>query len=176
MRDDLGWAMRRFGLGLLLLCLGLCIARAQEPHRLRLALAANLQPVFPALKGAFEQEMPGVKVEATFGATGSLQTQILNGTPFDLFLSADEAAPKALAEAGLALEDPFPYGQGVLVMWVPKDSPIPIEAQGFQALSAPLVRGIALADPKVAPEGAAAEAALKGAGLLDALRPKLVYT
>lgn len=145
------------------------------PRHLRLALASNLQPVFPALKAAFEKANKAWVLEASFGATGTLHTQILNGAPFDLFLSADEGTPKALAAAGRGLDEPFPYAKGVLVLWVPKDSPIPVSA-GLKGLATPSLRLVALANPKVAPYGAAAEAALKEAGLLETLRPKFVVT
>src|SRR5439155_21360664 len=95
---------------------------------------------------------------------------------FDLFFSADMEYPRRLIEQGLALpESAFLYGIGHLVVWVPRDSSLDVERLGLQALLDPSVRKIALANPKHAPYGRAAEAALKPAGLYDKVQARLVY-
>jgi molybdate transport system substrate-binding protein len=91
----------------------------------------------------------------------------------DLFLSADTELPDRLSAAALGLDPPFLYARGVLVLWAPEGSPLDLE-QGLQGLSNPSVKRIALANPKLAPYGAAAEAALRQSGLLESLRPKFI--
>lgn len=130
----------------------------------------------PELRSAFLTHHPGLEVSASFGASGTLYAQLANGAPFDLFLSADVDYPRKLAEAGQADGSTrFTYSRGHLVIWVPTTSPIPVEQLGLQALVHPAAKRVALANPRHAPYGRAAEAALTRAGLLAGLRPRLVY-
>ena len=96
--------------------------------------------------------------------------------PFDLFLSADLSYPKKLVAAGVADgATEFLYSRGYLVLWVPKASPIPVEQLGMKALLHPAAKKVAIANPRVAPYGRAAEAALAKLGMLEALQPRLVF-
>jgi molybdate transport system substrate-binding protein len=111
----------------------------------------------------------------TLGASGSLYAQIANGAPVDLFLSADTLAPARIEAAGLALPGSlFTYALGRLVVWVPRSSGLDLERRGLAALLDPSVRKVAIANPSLAPYGRAAEAALRQAGLSEALAGKLV--
>ena len=84
-----------------------CLAQivAQEP--LRVAAAADLQPVLPPILEQFRQST-GIKADVTYQASAALTAQIQNGAPFDLFLSADLGYPRRLIDAGLAdaVEEP----------------------------------------------------------------------
>ena len=98
---------------------------------LRLAAAADLEPVLPPILKQF-REATGIQVEATYQASAALTTQIQNGAPFDLFLSADLGYPKRLIDAGLAdaagsadSSTPITYAKGTLVLWTRKDSHLP---------------------------------------------------
>ncbi|HEX4845423.1 MAG TPA: molybdate ABC transporter substrate-binding protein [Geothrix sp.] len=143
---------------------------------LAIAAAADLQFALPDLKAAFEKRHPGTSVTITYGSSGNFCTQLLNRAPFDLFLSADLAYPAKLVAAGAAEgASVFRYGRGRLALWVPKDSPIPVEQLGMRALLHPAARRVAIANPRHAPYGRAAEAALAKAGLLEAVRPRLVF-
>lgn len=159
-------------LGLAALALG-----AQAPRRtLAVVAAADLRGVFDELKEAFEARNPGVELKASFGASGSLTAQILQGAPFDVFLAADTGFPGQVAQAGLATpEGPFPYALGSLTLWVRRDLGLDPAREGLQVLKAPSVRRIATANPRTAPYGRAGEAALRHAGLLETLRPRLVF-
>jgi molybdate transport system substrate-binding protein len=150
--------------------------RAQGERRvLSVAAAASLRGVVDAWRRDFQALHPGVEVSVTLGASGALVTQIRNGAPFDLLLSADGEYPRALVEAGLArAEDERVYGRGRLVAWVPAGSRLDLEGRGLAALSSPTVKRIAIANPSVAPWGRAAESALRAAGVLDAVRGRLV--
>jgi molybdate transport system substrate-binding protein len=122
------------------------------------------------------QKQTGNHVRLVFGASGNLYSQIQNGAPFDVFLSADLGYPKKLAEAGLI--DPgslFTYAVGRLVIWVPANSSLSLEKKGMEALLDPSVKKIALANPEHAPYGRAAVAALKKLGLYDKVKDRMVF-
>jgi molybdate transport system substrate-binding protein len=149
---------------------------AQTP--LRVAAAADLEPVLPPILAAFQQST-GIRAEATYQASATLTTQIENGAPFDLFLSADLSYPKRLIDAGLAdtagsadSSTPITYAKGTLVLWTRKDSGLP--APSLDLLKNPALKRLAIANPERAPYGRAAVATLKSLALYDALKPKLV--
>jgi molybdate transport system substrate-binding protein len=142
---------------------------------LAVAAAANLKGAAEELSRAFEAAHPGAEVALTFGASGTFFAQIQNGAPFDLFLSADREYPdKAVAEGLGAAADERVYALGKLVLWVPRGSALDVQARGLSALADPAVRRIAMANPAVAPFGRAAEAALRAAGVYDAVKDRLV--
>ena len=141
---------------------------------IRIAAAADLRWALEEVSAAFQRENP-VKIEITYGSSGNFHTQLMNKAPFDLFLSADVSYPENLVESGLGTRDSlFVYGIGRVVLWVPRASPIAVETLGLAALQEPSVKKIAMANPRHAPYGRAAEAALKKAGLLEGLKSKLV--
>ncbi|HEY3270030.1 MAG TPA: molybdate ABC transporter substrate-binding protein [Geothrix sp.] len=149
---------------------------ATVPPSLAIAAAADLQFALAEVKADFAKRRPGLEVAITYGSSGNFYTQLMNKAPFDLFLSADLDYPKKLAAAGLADGSTlFRYSRGRLVLWVPKHSPIPLEQLGMQALLHPAARKVAIANPRHAPYGRAAEAALTKSGLLEAVRPHLVF-
>ncbi len=84
-----------------ILIFALCLAPLSAQTPLRVAAAADLEPVLPAILEQFHQTT-GIRAEATYQASAVLTTQILNGAPFDLFLSADMGYPRRLIGAGLA--------------------------------------------------------------------------
>ena len=138
---------------------------------LRLAAAADLQPVLPPILEQFRQST-GIQVEATYQASAMLTTQIMNGAPFDVFLSADLGYPKRLIDAGLT-DGPAPitYAKGTLVLWARKDSKLP--PPSVDLLRNPGLQRLAIANPERAPYGRAAVAALNALNLYDALKPRL---
>jgi molybdate transport system substrate-binding protein len=138
---------------------------------LTIAVAANFIMPCKEIAASFEAETK-IRVEPTFASTGSLYAQIINGAPYDVFLSADEEKPSALFEKGLG-DQPFVYATGKVVLWgTGKDF---CGAKNWQdALTKKAIRKIALANPATAPYGAAAEAALKQSGLRQQLGEKLV--
>jgi molybdate transport system substrate-binding protein len=149
---------------------------AQTP--LRVAAAADLEPVLPPILDQFRQAT-GIQAEATFKSSALLATQIQNGAPFDLFLSADMGFPKKLIDAGLAdaagsadSSTPILYAKGTLVLWTRKDSHLP--APSLDLLRGPALKRLAIANPERAPYGRAAVAALTSLKLYDDLKPRLV--
>jgi molybdate transport system substrate-binding protein len=162
---------------LAVLCLAGSATRAQAPRTtLTIVAAADLRGVFDELKAAFEAKHPGTALQVVFGASGSTTAQIQQGAPYDLFLSADTGFPEQLQKAGLVTpEGPFPYALGSLTLWVRKDLKLDPARDGLKVLLNPAIRKIATANPQTAPYGRAGEAALGSAGLLDSVRPRLVY-
>ncbi len=159
----------------LALLLSAALLPAQAPRQVRIAAASDLKWALEEAKQAFERDTPSVTCTLTFGSSGNFYNQLTQKAPFDLFLSADIAYPTRLVEQGFGLKGSlFPYAIGYLVLWVPKASPIPVETLGMKAVLHPAVRKVALANPKHAPYGRAAEAALKSAGLLGGVKDKLV--
>ena len=141
-------------------------------QQLRVAAAADLAPSMPELKQAFESEHPGSRVTVSIGSSVSLEMQIENGAPFDVFLSADVEQPRKLVDSGKAeAESYFVYAQGILALLVPRSH---AEISDLRALSSQQVRKIAIANPQHAPYGRAAVAALKSAGLYEVLHSKIV--
>jgi molybdate transport system substrate-binding protein len=147
---------------------------ARAARTVTVAVASNLKPAFEELARAFEASHPGVGVRTTYGASGHFFSQIRNGAPFDLFLSADAEFPAHVAEAGLADGPPFIYAYGALVIWVPKGSPLAIEKDGLEALADPTVKRIAIPNPRVAPYGRAAAGAMESAGVYERVKDRLV--
>ena len=138
---------------------------------IRLAAAADLQPVLPPVLVQF-QLATGIRVESTYQASAMLTTQIMNGAPFDVFFSADLGYPKRLIDAGLA-EGPAPitYAKGTLVLWTRKDSGLP--PPSLDLLRNANLKRLAIANPERAPYGRAAVAALNKLNLYEVLKPRL---
>jgi molybdate transport system substrate-binding protein len=159
-----------------LAALAACSIPRAAARRISIAAASDLQFALEEVNDAFRAAHPGVTVEATYGASGTIFAQISNGAPYDLFFSADSSYPRRLAEAGLVdPESLFVYAVGRIVIWAPEGSPIDVAALGPRALEEPRVRRIAIANPEHAPYGQAAEAALRSLGSYDAVREKLVF-
>lgn len=137
----------------------------------QVAVAANFTAPLKEIAQAFEQQT-GHRVIAAFGPTGGLYTQISNGAPFEVFLSADSKTPARLVAEGNAVAgSSFTYAKGKLVLWSAK--PDYIDGEGA-VLAQNRYRHLAIANPKTAPYGTAAMEVLEGMQLLDAVRPKLV--
>lgn len=160
-------------LACLLMLSGLFGAEAARGQKeLRVAAAADLQPVLPTLAAEYEKAT-GVKLVASYGSSSTLATQILNGAPMDLFLGADFVFPEKIVAAGLAdAKSPTAYARGTLVLWARKDSPL--QPLSMEKLTDPRVTTIAIANELHAPYGRAAVSALKRLKLYDAVAPHLV--
>jgi molybdate transport system substrate-binding protein len=144
-------------------------------REVRVAAAADLRFAFDDLAAAFEKQSPGIKVSPTYGASGNFFAQLSHEGPFDLFLSADVEYPRKLVEQGKALEgSDFLYAVGHLVVWVPAASAINVKKLGMRALLDPAAKKVAIANPKHAPYGRAAVAAMKHFGIFDEVKGRLV--
>ena len=143
--------------------------------KVTVAAAADLRFALEEVARDYRAQYSGSAIDIVYGSSGNFYTQIRNGAPFDVFLSADVDYPNRLVSDGLAKHDNvFIYGVGRLVLWVPENSPIDPREQGLKALEDPAIRHIAIANPQHAPYGKAAESALRGIGIYDRVAPKLV--
>ncbi|HOI75408.1 MAG TPA: molybdate ABC transporter substrate-binding protein [Syntrophales bacterium] len=129
---------------------------------LRVAVAANFQQPFKDIAAAFTRET-GIPVEGVFTSSGSLYHQITNGAPYDAFLSADETRPQDLFKRGLGGK-PFVYATGSVVLWA-EGKKFCSAANWRDVMMRKDVQKVAIANPVVAPYGAAAEAALRQVGI-----------
>lgn len=127
----------------------------------------------PTLATQFQQAT-GRTIAVTFGSSGNFFSQIQNGAPFDIFLSADIEYPRRLEAAGLAEPGSlFAYATGRIVLWSRTDGPVDV-TRGLQALLDARVRRIAIANPEHAPYGRAAVAALQHEHLYERVRAKFI--
>src|ERR1700677_305478 len=165
----------------LLIIVALCAAGIQltglaqnaPKAEITVAAAANLTEVAQTLGMEFEAQTK-IHPVFSFASTAVLTTQIENSAPFDVFLSADaEHVDKLDHEGLLAPGSNAVYGVGVLALWIPPSSKAHIGK--IEDLKANDVHVIALANPKLAPYGAAAVEALQHVGLWDQLKDKIVY-
>jgi molybdate transport system substrate-binding protein len=161
-----------------LLCSVLVLGIAGGPVSAQPAVAAasDLKFALEEIATQYRQET-GQSLRLVFGSSGNLTTQILQGAPFDIVLSADEALTRKLHVAGLTTDPGVIYGRGRLVLYLPKGSELRAdeELKGLeQGLKAGQVRRLAIANPEHAPYGQRAVQVLKGRGLWDLAKPKLV--
>ena len=151
-------------------------AASRAPEDPAVAAASDLNAALPEIAALFTRAT-GRRVGLTFGSSGNLTQQILNGAPFELFLSADEAYVEHLAAAGLTLDAGQLYAIGRIGIFAPSGSIVRADS-ALGHLAAALrdgrVRRFAIANPAHAPYGRAAEEALRHAGLWEAVRPVLV--
>lgn len=157
----------------------LCLVGAPQGNAQPLptvAAAADLKFALEELSQRFHRAT-GTRIALVFGSSGNIHMQILQGAPFELFLSADEALVFKLHDAGLAIDRGRVYAVGRIGLLVPKGSPLKADGE-LKDLAAALIDGrlqkLAMANPEHAPYGNRAMEALQHAGLWDAIRPKLV--
>ena len=156
---------------LLSLAASLAMAFSAHAGEVSVAVAANFTAPMQKIASLFEQDT-GHKATLAFGSTGRFYAQIKNGAPFDLLLSADDETPAKLAREGLAVDaSRFTYAIGKLALW--SKQPGLVDAQGLVLKSGTFDK-IAVADPKLAPYGAAAVEVMTQLGVLNTLRPKFV--
>jgi molybdate transport system substrate-binding protein len=134
------------------------------------AVAANFTAVSEELAAAFKSKT-GDEIVLSFGATGALYTQITQGAPFDILISADTKRPAKAVEDGLGVDGSvFTYAIGKLALYSAGTDVV----AGEEALKAGNFDKLAIADPEAAPYGAAAVETMKALGVDAALQPKLV--
>ncbi len=147
---------------------------AQSPARaddIQVAVAANFSAPMKQIAALFEQET-GHKVLISSGSTGKLYEQIKNGAPFQVFLAADDKTPAKLDSELLTVAGTrFTYAVGKLVLWSAK--PGFVDGKG-EVLRQSAFQHIAVANPKLAPYGAAAIETMTKLGVLAGIEPKIV--
>jgi molybdate transport system substrate-binding protein len=154
---------------LLACCLGIALPVAAA--EVQVAVAANLAAPMQQIASGFAQAT-GHHALVVIGSTGKLYAQVRHGAPFEVLLAADAQTPQRLEREGLAVAGSrLTYATGRLVLW--SADPGQVDARGEVLRQAP--RGkLAIADPRLAPYGAAAVEVLGKLGVLQAWRPHLV--
>lgn len=148
----------------------LLTANIAHSAQTNVAVAANFTDPAKEIAAAFKQKT-GHDAVLSFGASGQFYTQITQGAPFEIFLSADDSRPKKLVDDGLAVADSrFTYAIGKLVLW----SRTPDLVKGEATLRTAAFAKLSICNPTAAPYGAAAVEAMKALKVYETLQPKLV--
>lgn len=153
------------------LALALAAPLAAQAETVNVAVAANFTAPARVLAAIF-QKTTGHEAKLSFGPTGGFYTQIKNGAPFDVLLAADNERPARLEQEGDGVPGTrFTYATGQLVLWSAKEGFV--DGQG-QVLKGGQFNKLSIANPKLAPYGAAAMQTLDKLGLTAQVQPKLV--
>lgn len=152
---------------------GLCLRPdSLAAEDVMVAVAANFLSPVRALEPGFEAGS-GHDLVISAGSTGQLYAQIVNGAPFDVLLAADQERPRRLVDAGVAdTASVFTYAVGRLALW--SAEPERIGDLPLAELLAGEFRWFAIAEPAVAPYGAAAQQVLEGLGVWASVQSRLV--
>ncbi|MFA6232857.1 MAG: molybdate ABC transporter substrate-binding protein [Bacteroidota bacterium] len=143
----------------------------QPQDEIRVAVASNFSIAMTAVAKRYEA-MSGHKVILMFGSTGKHYAQIRNGAALDAFFSADAERPTLLERDHIAVPGSrFTYAVGKIILWSPKKDYVDSEGR---VLAERKFRHLAIANPKLAPYGKAAQQVLQARGLWDALGKRLV--
>jgi len=160
--------MRRRLLLVMLLALG---AAAAQAGQVQVAVAANMSAPMQKIAAGFTRAT-GHEAVVSLGSTGKFHAQIRSGAPFEVLLAADDETPAKLEQEGLGVGGTrFTYAIGQLVLWSADANAV--DARG-QVLREPPRGKLAIADPRLAPYGAAAMETLTRLGVLAAWQPQIV--
>ncbi|WKK65310.1 molybdate ABC transporter substrate-binding protein [Lutimonas zeaxanthinifaciens] len=154
----------------LIILILLVSCESEKKQVFTIAAASNLQFVIEDLVEQYSR-ITGTECQIVISSSGKLTAQILEGAPFDLFLSADMKYPTELYREGLTISEPYTYAYGSLVLWSVKES----QVMDMDHLRAKDLDFVALGNPKTAPYGIAAMSVINNLGLQDRLREKLVF-
>jgi molybdate transport system substrate-binding protein len=158
----------------LVLVAGLLMALPAGADQVQVAVAANFTAPMKRIAEEFEKNT-GHKAVLSYGSTGKFYAQIINGAPFDVFLSADDKTPTKLEKEGLAVAGTrFTYAVGRLVLWSAMPGLVDDKGAVLLGQRGNDFKHLAIAAPKLAPYGAAAVEALTKLGMLPVLQSKLV--
>lgn len=163
-------SIRLFALSLLII-----FSSVVQAQPLIIAVASNMKPAFEKIFRQFQRTHPQ-QLRIIYGSSGNLSSQIQQGAPISLLISADEVYPSRLFTAGFTQDAGIVYALGHLVMIVNAASDIQL-SNDVQQRSVILVQAkkIAIANPDIAPYGKAAVQYLQSSQLWDQLKSKMVY-
>lgn len=147
----------------------------EQAHTLRIAAAANLSDVLPAIVEGYkaDKDLPNQDIDITFASSGKLYAQITAGAPYDIFLSANQEFPAKLAIDSSQAEmshQPFTYAQGQLALYSVTKSLAALKPAALtELLMSDAGSKITIASPELAPYGASAKSYLQSQGVYEAL-------
>ncbi len=137
---------------------------------INLAVAANASEVIKELANNYSKSYSDIKINISVGSSGKLSAQIINGAPYDIFLSADKKYPLELKKRGFGVKDYDIYARGALVLFSTKMSNLELNC-----LLSKSIKKIAIANDKTAPYGVVTKEALMSLKLYNKLRKKFIY-
>jgi molybdate transport system substrate-binding protein len=140
--------------------------------RILVAVAANFIEPFKEIAALFEAKTH-IQAEPTFSSTGKLYAQIIEGAPYDIFLSADEKRPAELFQKGRSGK-PFVYARGEVVLWAARKD-VCSSGDWKTAVMSKEVNKIAIANTESAPYGTSSMVALKKTGMWETMQKKFVF-
>jgi molybdate transport system substrate-binding protein len=147
----------------------------QAGDNILIAAASNLRFAMHEICQGFQEANSSIQTKVSYGSSGNFFAQIKQGAPFDIFFSADKTYPELLEKEGLtANEMQEVYAVGKIVLWLPNESKVDSD-KGLQAVISPRVTKLAIANPRHAPYGRAAEESLRYYGLWEKVEGKLIY-
>jgi molybdate transport system substrate-binding protein len=146
-------------------------SRARQSSVLTIAVAANVQFAMEAIEAAFEKAHD-MEIDVVVSSSGKLATQIMQGAPYSVFLSANRAYPEAIIQDGQAEDTVLTYAYGTLVLWTARDIPLDTNLAFLQQAS---IQKIAVANPQSAPYGQQAINSLEKAQQQSLVNDKLIY-
>lgn len=156
-----------------LLCLILIPLAALASEDLTVAVASNFRSTADEIATRFTAATR-IPVRIAAASTGTLYAQIVNGAPYDIFMAADSRRPQLLEDESLTVAGSRrTYATGSLLLWS-ADSSLARQSC-LEALKSGSYRHIAIANPRTAPYGLAAEQFLGAIGVLDVASPRMVY-
>ena len=147
-------------------------SESQEAVELNISAAASLKEAMAKIEEEYKKVNENVTLVVNYGASGSLQQQIEQGAPCDVFISAGQKQMKALDEASLLLEGTYKdLLENDLVLIAPKDS----DVSNLDDLITNKVKHIAVGEPSSVPAGKYADEVLVNLDLKDKIKDKLVF-
>jgi molybdate transport system substrate-binding protein len=153
-------------------CPGLTRPVPQQKHDLTVSAAISMKDALDGVSGLYGAAQPGASLHFNLGASGTLEHQIEQGAPVDVFISASPDQMDALQAQGLLLADTRKnLVKNEVVLIVPVGQSI---VSSFQDLLQPAVKVVAIGDPRAVPAGKYAQQVLTHLGLYDPLKPKFV--
>lgn len=150
----------------------LLLSTAVMAENTNIAAAASLRFALSDIVALFTKQHPEYSLQVTYGASGKLSHQIINGAPFDLFLSADMQRPLQLEAAKVTASPIQAYALGRIVIWQADET---APALTLADLIRPEIHKLAIAQPAHAPYGKMAQQALEAAGIWQQVQTKLVF-
>lgn len=155
-----------------LLSCSLLLSAAALAENSNIAAAASLRYALTDILALFAKNYPQHSLQVTYGSSGKLSHQIINGAPFDLFISADMQRPEQLEAANMTAASTQAFAIGRMVIWQTDEH---AAALTFADLTRPDIRKLAIAQPAHAPYGKMAQQALEAAGIWQQVQSKLVF-
>jgi molybdate transport system substrate-binding protein len=158
-----------------LVLLTLLMTTGASAQQLKIAAASDLTLALEKVGAAFKKQT-GIQLRVSYGSSGRFFSEIRNGAPFDVFLSADREYPDTLESIGKTDQGTTVYARGRLVVWIATRTALDPSSNNLDVLTSSRISKIAIANPDHAPYGRAAVAAMSHFKIYDQVKSKLVQS